>query len=72
VKGEWGTKFFDTSTECEDCGSRAVGVLKDVALHDETYKGIKAAVPLCSHHRDKVKAQNEEVWGDNTFQRFID
>ena len=72
MKGEWGTKFYDTDTTCDKCQRRAVGILKDVALYDEPYKGIRAGVPLCSNHRDRLKGETDVDWEADTFQRFID
>lgn len=72
MKGEWGTKFFDTETECDKCTGRAVGILKDPALYEDTFKGIRAGVPLCSHHRDELRNSLNVDWDEVDFQRFID
>jgi len=49
-----------------------VGVLKDPALYEDTFKGIRAGVPLCSHHRDELRNSLNVDWDEVDFQRFID
>ncbi len=70
VKGHYGTEQVPPDTECEKCSRRAVGVL--VLEQRLGNKGTKKTRPLCSNHRDSLKAQLGDVWEEYDFRRFVD
>lgn len=70
IKGLYGTEQYPPDTECEECGSRAVGVLvKEKRMGN---KVTSSGYPLCSRHRDLFKESNPASWENMEFKRFVD
>lgn len=71
VSEKYGTSFYGTETECEQCSTRAVGVLvvKRGLLPEDA---VKRSAPLCGDHRDKYKSEYSGAWSESEFRRFVD
>jgi len=71
VSEEYGTAFYGVRTECEKCGSRAVGVIiipEEILPEDSVCR----SHPLCGKHRDLAREEFSSVWESSEFRRFVD
>lgn len=70
VKREYGTEQIPPDTRCQECGTRAIGVV--VIESDYTDQLGKSCEPLCSNHkRSRYGSDLEDVRGFE-WRRFVD
>lgn len=69
VKRKYGTEQFPPDSKCDECSTRAVGVIVVEKTRENTV--FKEVRPLCGRHRDSMQSKLPD-WDNIEFRRFVD